>query len=285
MKKKFKKVFSINLEPGYRNYTVRDLINLKGKKKLTQVFVSSVEEAAAAEEAKIDLILARPSMHLRKIREAASKTFMTVAVPFIHYSSQNDIVKKALEIVEIGADSIHCGSWNLNFMKYLNDFKIPFQGHAGLVPRRSTWIGGVRAYGRKSNEAIQIYKDIKDIETTGAWGVEIECVPEEVLGLITQSTSLVTLSIGAGKKSDIQFLFAEDILGCSSIEPPRHAKSYRNFKKIYANLQKERISAFKEFKKEVISNIFPQKKHIIGIEKNELNLFKVFLNKKNDKNL
>ena len=280
MNKKLKKVFSINLEPGYRNYTVKDLIDLKGKKKLTQIFVSSIEEAAAAEEANIDLILARPSNDLRKIREAASKTFMTVSVPFIHYSSKKDIVKKALEIVEIGADSIHCGSWNLNFMKYLNDFKIPFQGHAGLVPRRSTWIGGVRAYGRNSKEAIQIYKDIKDIENTGAWGVEIECVPEEVVGLITKSTSLVTLSIGAGKKSDVQFLFSEDILGCSSIDIPRHAKSYRNFNKIYANIQKERISAYKEFKKDVISNAFPQKKHIIGIKKDELNSFKVFLNKK-----
>jgi len=282
MKIKLKKVFSINLEPGYRNYTVRDLIDLKGKKKLTQIFVSSAEEAAAAEEAKIDLLLTRPSLDLRKIRQAAPKTFMTVAVPFINYSSKNDIVKKALEIVEIGADSIHCGSWNLNFMKYLNDFKIPFQGHAGLVPRRSTWIGGVRAYGRKSKEAIQIYKDIKDIKDTGAWGVEIECVPEEIVGLITESTSLITLSIGAGKKSDVQFLFSEDILGCSSIEIPRHAKSYRNFNKVYADIQKERVNAYKEFKKDVISNIFPQKKHIIGIEKNELDLFKAFLNKKKD---
>ena len=32
MVKKYKKVFSISLEQGYRNYTVRDLIDLKGKK-------------------------------------------------------------------------------------------------------------------------------------------------------------------------------------------------------------------------------------------------------------
>ena len=34
MKKKLKKVFSINLEPGYRNYTVKDLQDIKGKKKI-----------------------------------------------------------------------------------------------------------------------------------------------------------------------------------------------------------------------------------------------------------
>ena len=49
MQKKYKRVFSINNDLGYRNYTVRDLINLKGKKKLTQVRVTTVEEAAAAE--------------------------------------------------------------------------------------------------------------------------------------------------------------------------------------------------------------------------------------------
>ena len=57
MKKKYKRVFSINNDLGYRNYTVRDLINLKGKRKLTQIRVTTVEEARAAEEAGGDLLL------------------------------------------------------------------------------------------------------------------------------------------------------------------------------------------------------------------------------------
>ena len=281
MKKHFKRIFSINLEPGYRNYTVKDLLDIKGKKKLTQILVSSPDEAAAAEEANIDLILAKPDENVRKIREAASKTFMTVAIPFIKYSSKNDIVKKALELVEIGADSIHCGSWNINFMKYLNEFKIPFQGHAGLVPRRSTWIGGVRAFGKTSKEAIQLYHNIKEIEESGAWGVEIECVPEDIVSEITKFTKMITLSIGSGKKSDAQFLFAEDILGCSSIEFPRHAKMYRNFNKIFSDIQIQRIKAFKEFHKDVSLGKFPGKKNSVSVDKKQLNLFKKFLNKEN----
>ena len=58
MKNNLKKVFSLSLQPGYRNYTVRDLLELKGKKKLTQINVTSPEEAAVAEEAGIDLIIA-----------------------------------------------------------------------------------------------------------------------------------------------------------------------------------------------------------------------------------
>ena len=56
MVKKLKKVFSLSLDPGYRNYTIRDIIDLKGKKKLTQICVNTAKEAAAAEEAGIDII-------------------------------------------------------------------------------------------------------------------------------------------------------------------------------------------------------------------------------------
>ena len=274
MTNKYKRVFSINLQPGYRNYTIKDLQDIKGKKKLTQILVSDQLEASAAEEAGIDLLLAKPDQNVPYIRKAAPKTFLTVSIPFIKYSSKEDIVKKAFELVEQGADSIHCGSWNLNFMKYLNEFKIPFQGHVGLVPRRSTWIGGVRAFGKNVDEASKLLNDIKDIENTGAWGVEVECVPEDILGEITNKTKLLTLSIGSGKKADVQFLFAEDILGCSSIDTPRHAKMYANFNKLNAQIQKERIKAFKKFNSEVKTGAFPSKKHSISIDKKELNNFK-----------
>ena len=274
MTNKYKRVFSINLQPGYRNYTIKDLQDIKGKKKLTQILVSDQLEASAAEEAGIDLLLAKPDQNVPYIRKAAPKTFLTVSIPFIKYSSKEDIVKKAFELVEQGADSIHCGSWNLNFMKYLNEFKIPFQGHVGLVPRRSTWIGGVRAFGKNADEASKLLNDIKDIENTGAWGVEVECVPEDILGEITNKTKLLTLSIGSGKKADVQFLFAEDILGCSSIDTPRHAKMYANFNKLNAQIQKERIKAFKKFNSEVKTGVFPSKKHSISIDKKELNNFK-----------
>ena len=68
MKKKYKRVYSISLEPGYRNYTVKDLIDLKGKKKLTQIHVATPEEARAAEEADIDILLVRVCPELKDSR-------------------------------------------------------------------------------------------------------------------------------------------------------------------------------------------------------------------------
>ena len=279
--KKYKRVFSINNDLGYRNYTVRDIIQLKGKKKLTQVRVTNAEEAAAAEEAGIDLLLTGPGPEFSKIRKAAAKTFMTVGVPFIQNPSKRDATKKAFEIIEAGADSLMCQNWNLDWMKHLSKFRIPFQSHVGFIPRRTTWIGGIRSFGKKANEALELFKDIKDIEETGAWGIEVELVPQNILAEITKMTSLVTISIGSGNAADAQFLFAEDILGQSQIQFPRHAKKYANFEKLMQKIQNERINAFKEFNLEVKKNKFPSKKNLITIDKKELMNFKKYLANQN----
>ena len=284
MHKKYKRVFSINNDLGYRNYTVRDIIELKGKRKLTQVRVTTPQEASAAEEAGIDLLLTGPGPEFSKIRKAAAKTFMTVGVPFIQNPSKRDATKKAFEIIEAGADSLMCQNWNLNWMAHLSKFRIPFQSHVGFIPRRTTWIGGIRSFGKTAEEALELFKDIKDIENTGAWGIEVELVPQNILAELTKITSLVTISIGSGNAADAQFLFAEDILGQSKIQFPRHAKKYANFDKILQNLQRERVSAFKEFKSEVKRNKFPTKKHSILLEKKELLNFKKFLKTKKASN-
>ena len=284
MHKKYKRVFSINNDLGYRNYTVRDIIELKGKRKLTQVRVTTPQEASAAEEAGIDLLLTGPGPEFSKIRKAAAKTFMTVGVPFIQNPSKRDATKKAFEIIEAGADSLMCQNWNLDWMAHLSKFRIPFQSHVGFIPRRTTWIGGIRSFGKTAEEALELFKDIKDIENTGAWGIEVELVPQNILAELTKITSLVTISIGSGNAADAQFLFAEDILGQSKIQFPRHAKKYTNCDKILQNFQRERVSAFKEFKSEVKRNKFPTKKHSILLEKKELLNFKKFLKTKKASN-
>jgi 3-methyl-2-oxobutanoate hydroxymethyltransferase len=56
---------------------------------------------------------------------------------------------------------------------------------------------------------------------------------------------------------------------------PRHAKVYRNFAAEFDRLQQERISAFKEFIADVNSGAYPEDKHVVRMEKAELNKFMV----------
>ena len=280
MKNKFKKVYSLAHQAGYRNYTVKDLINLKGKKKLTQINVVSPEEAAAAEIAGIDMIICGVDK-LKEIREAAPNTFLTCGIKYTEHASKESLMRNVFELLEIGVDSIHTNSWNIKFIKYLSDFNIPFQGHVGFVPMKSTWTGGVKPVGKTSKEAMKVYNDIKELEMIGAWAVEVECVPEDVLKEITKDTKALTISIGSGRYADIQFLFGEDILGYhfNSTKTPRHAKKYKDFNKTYEKLQKDRIDAFKEYQKDVVNKKFPSKNNVVFAEKKELEKFKKLIKK------
>ena len=281
MKKKYKKVYSLAHQAGYRNYTVRDLLELKSRKKLTQINVITPEEAAAAELADIDLLITGAD-RLKEIREAAPNTFLTCGIKYTEHESKESIAKKCFELIELGVDSIHTNSWNTNFIKYISEFNIPLQGHVGFVPMKSTWTGGVKPVGKTLKEAIKIYEEIKELENIGCWAVEVECIPADILAEINKITKMLTISIGSGIKSDVQFLFAEDILGYQndSSKTPRHAKSYRNFDKIYSTMQKERIKSFKKFKSDVELKKFPLKKHSIMAEKKELEKFKNLIKKK-----
>jgi 3-methyl-2-oxobutanoate hydroxymethyltransferase len=73
----------------------------------------------------------------------------------------------------------------------------------------------------------------------------------------------MTSSIGGGSGGDIQFLFADDILGNNAPPYPRHSKQYRNLYKMKQEMQAERVAGFKEFVDDVQQNRFPAEEHII----------------------
>jgi hypothetical protein len=45
-------------------------------------------------------------------------------------------------------------------VRQLADEQIPVMGHLGFVPRKSTWVGGVRAVGNTSDEAAALWGSI-----------------------------------------------------------------------------------------------------------------------------
>ena len=261
-----KRVMSLGGAYGTRNYTIKDLRDCKGKRTLVETLPFSTEEAAAAEEAGIDTMKVRfdpnqPEL-AANIRQAAPYTFMAFSVPLVAAASEVEAVRLGYQAMSIGADAIMC-QWSPKFISAAADAGIPIQGHAGLVPRKSTWTGGLRAVGKVLDEAVWIYNEIKTLEEAGAYAVEVEVIPEQLLSEISKRTTLITSSIGGGSGGDIQFLFAEDILGNNAPPYPRHSKQYRNLFKMRQDMQLERIEGFKEFIAEVQNGKFPEKKHII----------------------
>ena len=261
-----KRVMTLGGAYGVRNHTVRDLRDLKGVRVLTETLPFSPEEAAAAEEAGIDTMKCRfdpanPGPAIA-IRQAAPKTFMAASVPLVAAATADEAVRLGYEAMKAGFDAVMC-QWSPRFIEAAAEAGIPVQGHAGLVPRRSTWTGGLRAVGKTLDEALWVYRQIRTFESAGAYAVEVEVIPEALLAEITKRTSLLTSSIGAGSGGDIQFLFAEDILGNNPPPYPRHSKQYRRLYEMKAAMQAERVAAFREFVADVRGGAFPGPEHVV----------------------
>ncbi|MBX2835329.1 MAG: 3-methyl-2-oxobutanoate hydroxymethyltransferase [Gammaproteobacteria bacterium] len=266
-KKGLHRIMTLGGAYATRNYTVKHLRELKGVRVLTETMPFTTEEAAAAESAGIDTLKVRFDPNnpdgAKAIRQAAPNTFQTFTLGLTKFTTTEQAIRAGYDAMEIGADGIMC-QWSPDMIHAVANAGIPVEAHAGLVPRLSTWTGGLNAVGKNIDEALWIYKEIKRFEEAGAWAVEVEVVPAELLTEISKRTTLVTSSIGAGSGGDIQFLFAEDILGNNPPPYPRHTKQYRNLFEMQQTLQAERIAGFKDFIDDVNTGRFPGPEHVVN---------------------
>ncbi len=256
----------------HNRLTVAGLRALKGKRQLTMLFVDTLDEAAAASAAGIDILSIIDPVWTPEMRAAAGDCFVQVGLLYGPLCTYEDYIRAAHRVIMIGGDAVYCAA-SMDTITRLAAEGIPVISHVGLIPSKATWTGGFKAVGKTADSAINIYKHVKQLEAAGAIGAELEVVPDRVAAEISKRTSLIMLSMGAGPGGDAQYLFAEDVLGYTRGHQPRHAKVYRNFRAEYDRLQQERIAAFKEYKADVQSGAYPEKRHVVSIDDAEFNAF------------
>ena len=92
-----KKIYDFSGEPAYRNYTIKDLFELKGKKKLTQINVKNSIEAKIALEANIDLLITGYK-DVKEIRSIAKNKFIHTPNTSLNFFDESSInVNKVVE--------------------------------------------------------------------------------------------------------------------------------------------------------------------------------------------
>ncbi|SVA05705.1 uncharacterized protein METZ01_LOCUS58559 [marine metagenome] len=255
-----------------KKLTVKEILQCKGIKKLTQVYTHNPLEAEACELAGIDMIVSSENNNIESIRSAAKNTFLTVGLSYGKYLSELDILKKSFVLCENGADAIYCPQ-SIKLIKALADEGIPVVGHTGFIPYKSSLYGGFKAYGKTAKEAIKIYDQTLRLQDAGAVAAEIEIVPFKVAEYISKNVEVFMIGMGSGQGCDAQYLFAEDILGYNKGHIPRHAKVYTNLSEDYNKTKLKSIEAFKNFKDDVDTKKYPEEKHDIQIPKNEYEEF------------
>ena len=253
--------------------TVADLRALKGRGQRTMLRVMTLEEAAAAEAAGIDIVSVPDHLVTHPdYRKVAPTLFSMTGVTHLEAGTRDDYLRWACKVMNAGADAVYC-SGSLATVEHVAREHIPVVGHVGLVPSRATWTGGFKAVGKTAASALKVWRDMVALEEAGAFAVELEVVPARVGTELSRRSGLVTFGMGAGSGADAQYLFAEDVLGCTRGHRPRHAKVYRDFAGEYARLQAERVAAFGEFVADVRAGRYPAPAHDVAVDEAEFAAF------------
>ena len=234
---------------------------LKGRRQILTMHVDTPEEAAAAAEAGIDMYTGEVDARFAAIRAAAPNVFIQAGYAQGVMASPEIAIREGFRAMEAGVDGIYFAG-SMRIVEAMAREGIPVTGHVGYVPRWQTWTG-VRAVGKTAEEAIAVYRRVKDLENAGAWAVEMELVPVEVADFITRNTTLITEGMGCGSVCDTQYLFSCDVLGTNRGHYPRHSKKYADLAAEEDRLQRMRIDAFRAFAEDVRIGGYPERKHEI----------------------
>ena len=244
--------------------SVYDLLQQKGKRKFLELHVDDALEAAAAQEAGIDILTCEVDDMLSKIRQAAPHAFIQASGPRDWICTPDEGIRRGFDAMERGADAIYFAG-SLRILEAMAKEGLPVTGHVGLVPRWATWTN-FRAVGKSPEEAAGLFRKMKDLENAGAWAVEIEVVPVKIAAFLTQHTAMLTEGMGCGSACDTQYLFSSDIFGTNRGHYPRHSQRYADIPAALAQVQQLRVRAFKEFAEDVATEVYPQPRHIVDID-------------------
>ena len=275
-----KRIYSFARTPAVRNYTISDLQELKiTGKKLTMTNPANADEIRACKDAGIDLFVFGMAQ-IDNVRAIAPTHFTRVGSKWAQFGSNEEILADAFEAMRRGGDMYYTLR-SYEAMEMMSREGIPVQSHIGLIPTFSHYCGGLRGWGRKADEAMQIYDTLKRMEDAGVIAVEAECIAEEVLEVINKKTSIVTFSLGSGMAGDVIMSFVADVCGETSEEdkPPKHAHAFGNVGRLHKQIHEERVAALGKFHKEVIAGNFPYKQTNISMHEGEKDKFLEALDK------
>src|SRR5947207_11245679 len=254
------------------------------------VMVTAYDAASGrlADEAGIDLILVGDTAAMVVLGHESSTVpvtmeemlFMTKAVtrgarrplvvgdmPFGSYQvSEEDAVRNAIRFVkEGGADVVKLegAGPSLSRARAIVGAGSGVMGHVGLTPQSATVLGGFKAQGRTSVQALRLYEDALALERAGCLAVVLEALPEAVAARITEALTVPTIGIGAGAATDGQVPVYHGLLGLYEGRASR-------FGNRYADLADEIRGALERYAADVREQRFPEEQHTYSIPDEEL---------------
>jgi 3-methyl-2-oxobutanoate hydroxymethyltransferase len=260
--------------PESRCTSAPDVVARKGSgEPLVMVTAYDAPGARMVDEAGVDMILVGDTLamvvlgyddtlhvtiddmahHTAAVARAKPRALVVGDLPWMTYHvSVADTVQNAATLVRAGAGALKLegGRKRLDVVHAILDAEIPVMGHVGLTPQSVHAFGGFKVQGKTIDAARAVVDDAVALADAGCFAVVLECVPDAVARLVTETIPVPTIGIGAGRHCDGQVLVFHDLLGLQDWLRPKFVRRYADF-------HRDGVAAVTRFAADVRAGRFP----------------------------
>lgn len=196
--------------------------------------------------------------HTKAVVRGRQNALVVSDMPFLSYqTSVEDAIKNCGMMLKIGAEAVKLegGKEIVKTVQALTSSGIPVVGHIGLTPQFVNILGGYKVQGKTDESKKNLLESAKALEKAGVFSIVLECVPEDFAKEITESLTIPTIGIGAGRFCDGQVLVINDIIGLFEGHRPKFVKKYLDLAPLVER-------AVKDYVQDVKAGRFPTENHI-----------------------
>lgn len=264
--------------------TTTTLMQMKGTdKKISMITAYDYTTAKILDESGVNTILVGDSLgntilgyedtisvtvedmihHSAAVARGARNALVVTDMPFMSYqTSVYDAVVNAGRLMKegrAGAVKLEGGTDMCPQIEAIVKASIPVCAHIGLTPQSINAFGGFKVQGKTEAAAKKLIEDAKAVEAAGAFMLVMECVPEKLAKVVTETVGIPTIGIGAGRYCDGQVLVNQDMFGMYSDFVPK-------FVKRFANVGEAMRGAVKAYIDEINAGTFPAPENTYKID-------------------
>lgn len=193
------------------------------------------------------------ALHTAAVRRGAPDKFIVADMPFLSVRRGLEFAMDAVaKLMRAGANAIKIegADGQLDLMHHIVESGIPVMGHLGLTPQSVEAFGGHKVQGRTEGAAAALLDAARQVQSTGSFGLVLECVPAILAERVTSELHIPVIGIGAGAATDGQVLVLHDMLGCNESFKPKFLRHYAQNHQIVRD-------AVSRFHDDVVSRAYP----------------------------
>ena len=261
---------------GDRPTSAPDVAARKGSgQPLVMVTAYDAPSARVVDEAGVDMILVGDTLamvvlgyddtlrvtiddmthHVAAVARVRPQALVVGDLPWMSYHvSREETVCNAAALIRAGAGAVKLegGRKRLDAVRAILDAEIPVMGNIGLTPQSIHALGGFKVQGKELEAAKTLTDDACALADAGVFAIVLECVPDGVARMITESVPVPTIGIGAGRHCDGQVLVWHDLLGFTGT-----GRRAPKFVRSYAALELDATRAIEQFCADVRGGAYP----------------------------